>query len=281
MMLFRNRPALVVELLRDAFAFRLPAHARVTLEPEKLRAPIDLAADAVVALEGDRKVFAVIVEVQLGRDADKRRSWPCYVANLRHQLSCPTMLVVVTVDDAIARWCREPIELGHPGFTLRPVVIGRDAIPRVTDEAVALADLELAVLSSIVHGPSDERLEVLAPTTRALESLPVDDARTGIYTDLILQALKGAPKRVLEALMKTGKYEYGSDFALHYIGVGRAEGEAKGEAQALLRVLARRGFAVDRATEQRVLSCADLELLGRWIDRAVTARTLEEVFADG
>ncbi|MBI2392022.1 MAG: hypothetical protein HYV09_20690 [Deltaproteobacteria bacterium] len=133
--------------------------------------------------------------------------------------------------------------------------------------------------------PSDEALEVLAPTTRALESLPVDDARTGIYTDLILQALKGAPKRVLEALMKTGKYEYGSDFALHYIGLGReegrVEGRAQGEAQALLRVLARRGFAVDRAIEQRVLSCVDLELLGRWIDRAVTARTLEEVFADG
>lgn len=275
----------MVELLRGALGYSLPPHARLTLAPETLRAPIELAADAIVVLEGERRAFAVVVEVQLGRDAAKRSSWPCYVANLRHQLTCPTMLVVVAIDDAVARWCREPIELGHPGFTLQPVVIAREAIPRVTDAAIAVADVELAVLSAIVHGPTDERLEILEPTTRALESLPVDDARTGIYTDLILQALKGAPKRVLEALMKTGKYEYGSDFALHYIGVGRAEGEAKGEARgearALLRVLARRGFAIDRASEQRVLSCADLELLGRWIDRAVTAKTIEEVFADG
>lgn len=75
----------------------------------------------------------------------------------------------------------------------------------------------------------------------------------------------------------SSRYEYQSDFAKHYIGKGRAEGEAS----ALLRVLAARGFVVDSATEERVRSCHEVALLERWVTRAVTAATLADVFADG
>ncbi len=76
-------------------------------------------------------------------------------------------------------------------------------------------------------------------------------------------------------------YEYRSEFAKHYIGKGLAEGEARGEANALLRVLMARGFIVDAAIEARVRSCTDLAALERWVTRAVTAPSLAEVFDDG
>jgi hypothetical protein len=38
--------------------------------------------------------------------ADERKAyvWPVYVANLRARLECPVCLLVVTADDATARW---------------------------------------------------------------------------------------------------------------------------------------------------------------------------------
>ena len=40
-------------------------------------------------------------------------------------------------DGGLAAWCAEPIETGIPGFVLRPPVLGRAAIPVVTDPAEA------------------------------------------------------------------------------------------------------------------------------------------------
>ena len=60
---------------------------------------------------------------------------------------------------------------------------------------------------------------------------------------------------------------------------GRTEGRAEGEAAMLLRVLAARGFAVPDDIRQRVRSCTDLARLEAWGDRAVTAESLDEIFA--
>jgi len=57
-----------------------------------------------------------------------------------------------------------------------------------------------------------------------------------------------------------------------------AIGQAKGEREALLTVLAARRFVVDEATRERVVQCADTQTLTRWIARAATAETLEQVF---
>ena len=59
-----------------------------------------------------------------------------------------------------------------------------------------------------------------------------------------------------------------------------ARGEARGEAKALLRILARRGITVDDTARARLTACADTARLELWIDRAVTATSMEEVFAD-
>ncbi|MFJ8155685.1 hypothetical protein [Streptomyces sp. NPDC094468] len=56
------------------------------------------------------------------------------------------------------------------------------------------------------------------------------------------------------------------------------EGEAKGRAEDILRILDLRGVAVAEADRERALACEDLDTLGVWFDRAVTATGAEELF---
>ena len=58
-----------------------------------------------------------------------------------------------------------------------------------------------------------------------------------------------------------------------------AEGEAKGVAKSLLRLLESRAVAVSDAMRERVLATADESLLLRWFDRAISMATADEVFA--
>lgn len=60
---------------------------------------------------------------------------------------------------------------------------------------------------------------------------------------------------------------------------GEARGVVRGEARMLLRVLRGRGFSVSSEVEARVLGTDSLETLERWADRAITAPSIDEVFA--
>lgn len=77
-----------------------------------------------------------------------------------------------------------------------------------------------------------------------------------------------------------GTYEYQSDFAKKYFAQGRQEGLARGEAEALLEVLAARDLAVSSQAQERVRACTDLTQLRRWVRRAVTVARVEELFEE-
>ncbi len=179
-------------------------------------------------------------------------------------------------------WARRPIRLG-PNNTFEPYVLGPNAVPVVDDPAEATNLPELAVLSATAHGndPQDGAKIALAAITAA-SGLPDDLA--ALYYDLIRVSLNDAARRALEDLMSQGHYQYQSDFAKKYVAEGKAEGkaegEAKGKAEAILQVLAARGLAVSEAQRARVLGCTNLGQLDSWLERAVTAPSADEVFAD-
>ena len=56
---------------------------------------------------------------------------------------------------------------------------------------------------------------------------------------------------------------------------GEARGEARGRARALLQVLAARRLDVSAAQRARIESCMDLAALDAWLERAVTAVTVD------
>jgi hypothetical protein len=281
--MFRHRPSLAPELLTDALGVDLPDYQQARLEPGEFTAlvPTEYRADAVVVLvTADRPVLAVVVEVQLGRDHGKRWSWPVYLTTLRARLRCPAVLLVVCVDNATASWCATPIDLGHPGWTLSPLVLRPDRIPPVTDEAEAASAPEMAVLSAMAHGTHPDLGKILNALISALSA--VDEERATLYSDVVLAALPAAAHRYLEALLRTKPYEYQSEFVRRYVFQGRAEGlvegKTEGEATALLTVLNARGIAVPDDARARIAECFDLEQLDTWIRRAATAETIDDLF---
>jgi hypothetical protein len=285
--LFKNRPSLGAELLSEALGVALPTYTEarlVSIDLTEIR-PAEYRADIVVLLlDGAAPVSVLIIEVQLGIDPRKRFTWPEYAMGSRAAHGCPVGLLVVAPDPDVAAWCAEPIETGIPGFILRPPVLGRAAIPIVTDPVEATRRPELAVLSAMAHGETEQGAAIAAAVLSAVAGL--DDEKARFYGDVVLFSLNEAARRALEAMMKG--YEYQSDFAKKYVAQGRNEGRSEGrnegrvegEARALLTALRVRKIAVSEAARERILAQKDPEQLERWLEKAVVATSLAEVLDD-
>jgi len=301
LLLFRNEPRLAAELIRDALGVKLPAfrEARVVSADLTDLQPAEYRADMVIQLSSKGEpVHGIVVEVQLSVDDRKRFVWPAYVANLRARLECPVSLLVVTADEAVARWAARRVHMGGL-YQFTPYVLGPSGVPKITDETQACSNPELAVLSAMAHGrdaDSARAAEIALAAQRA--SLGLDADRAKIYFDLIMSSLGEAARQAL-GNMDARKYEYQSDFARHYIALGRAEGQAHGRAEGeahgraegeahgraegelhgraslVIRLLTSRFGPIDSQTEGRIhrASVAELEAVG---ERLLAASTLQE-----
>jgi hypothetical protein len=256
---------------QSGFAGIQVASAEITdLDPAEYRADVVLR----VPDERDRdrttkEVF--IVEVQLEPDDAKHFTWPQYVIGARTRFRCRATLVVVAVDERVAKWCAQPIELDRAGNVFRPLVIGPAAIPVITDEAEARASPELAVLSVIAHGHEPGSEAIGAAALAACDRL--DNARSRLYADLIYTNLNQIARAALEAVMDLHNYQYQSDFAKKYY----AQGIEQGYREMLRKQLQQRFGALPASAEAR-LEEADADTLDAWASRVLTAASLADVF---
>jgi hypothetical protein len=217
--------------------------------------------------------LAVIVEIQRSSEKGKRLSWPAYVANLRAKRRCDVILVVVCLDEATAAWCREPIDLGHPGFVFTPVVIGPRDLPVITDPARIAAQPRLATLAALAHCRNQEYQDaVLEPYLTTM--LRLGDEQCEMYADYVVSCLKQPDRARWEDFM-TAPME---SFVQAYRDKYEARGEARGEAKALLVVLGARGIEVSAAAHARISGCTDLDQLDSWLHRAATIHSIDELF---
>jgi predicted transposase YdaD len=110
----------------------------------------------------------------------------------------------------------------------------------------------------------------------------VSDADRLRATAIILRLASDAARQILEAMMSTSEYEKTFVERIHDQGIaeGKAEGIAEGKAEAVLKLLDARRLTLSQEQRQRVTSCTDSAQLDRWFDRAITAGTAAEVFAD-
>lgn len=282
--LFQNRPALAAELARDALQLKLPEYARARVDSTNLSdlRPAEYRADLVVLLMQNDPVHGIVLEVQLAKDEDKEYVWPAYVCNLRNRIRAPVCLLVVTVDEEVARWANQPIELGGDS-RFKPWVLSPDRVPEITDEAKAKEDPELAVLSAVAHGDDidvEKTVQIALAAEAALLSL--DAERSTMYSDMLYDALSEAARRAVRA-MNPSKYEYKTEFARRYYGRGLTDGEARGEARGevkgrselVLRQLALRFGALPESLIAHV-QAAGIEELDRIGERLLTASTLHE-----
>jgi hypothetical protein len=256
-----------------------------------------LGCDLCIELYRGRatKPFLVlVVEVQLGLNRKKPFSWFAYQACQHYRTRAPALLVVITNDRKVARWAAGPFRSGQT--TLRPIVLGPDDIPAITDVEDAKRSIPLAFVSGIVHGRDRTAVRIGLALVHALADS--DDDGLGIYWDAFLASLSKAVRKELEMEVRVlvsenwrprsdwGKKIYAEGEAKGRAegkAEGSAEGEAKGEtkgvARAILAVLDARELPVTPDLRKRVTVCNDLPLLERWLRRASTAGSVEEAFA--
>jgi hypothetical protein len=171
------------------------------------------------------------------------------------------------------------IDLGDGTF--RPRVVGPGGIPQITDRDRALREPQLAVLSAVAHGSGDvdTAVSIGLAAVNAVMALPAEQRL--LYSALIEQALSEAARKAMA--MDSQVERFFSDAQRQSFDRGKAEGEAegeaKGEAKALLVILRRRGVAVTSDQQHRILACTDVATLDRWLDRAFSVASAEELFA--
>jgi len=276
--LFREHPELVLRLLPDVPGLGLPSGVAAVAGSADLgkAVPTEYSADAVIELRrpgSSLPEFAIVVEVQLKRDADKPWSWAAYVANAHARLRCPVCLLVVAPRASVAKWAGRRIEMG-PGCSLQPVVLGPGEIPPVTDPELAQSSPELALLSVMVHGRGrDPQLaaRIAAVGLAAFEGL--DEERQALYSDVLEASLSLGAMKEMKGMRLEG-YKWQGPTARKAFG----EGEAKGKAEDVLEALEVRGLAVTDEQRARVLSCTDIEQLRTWHRRAIVAERTSDVF---
>lgn len=238
--------------------------------------PLVRQMDTVLRLTIEGSEQLLVVEAQLGYDKKKRASWPYYVSYLHARHLCPVMLLVLCNNAAIARWARKPVDLGPPQYPcvrMHPAVLGPDNVPAIVDLADAANDVELTVLSALIHRESERSGAILNVLAHAMSKLDVPDAKQ--LTELISSGLAGASAQIhWRELVLTQEYPYQSELA-EYL---RSEGEAQGEANMLLRVLRARGIEVSADAEARIRACTDPDTLATWAQRAVTVDSADEIF---
>ena len=59
---------------------------------------------------------------------------------------------------------------------------------------------------------------------------------------------------------------------------GKAEGEARGKAEALLMILKQCHLKVTQGQQCHILACTDLATLDRWLGRALSIASVDDLF---
>jgi predicted transposase YdaD len=289
--LFRARPSLATALLRLG---GLRIAGGLTAEISESTFPVSMAdthADAVVLLRGaEAKLrLVVVVEVQLAIDGDKPHRWLTYHVAAEQRYASTAVVLVVAPDARVARWARKPHPVGPRG-SFAPLVLGPDEVPRIADLADDERSVELTVLSLLAHRDADRA--TLRAATVALAAEESD--RASLYFDLLLATFGQALTRAVEDLMvngeplsewakahyRQGKEEGKTEGKAEGKLEGEAAGKAAGKAESVLAILSARGLTFSPDERRAIVGRTDLELLDRWIARALTVRSVAELLAE-
>lgn len=298
--IFQERPALLVPTFR-LLGVSLPEDATVeVLTPDATELkPVERRMDSVLRLtpcDGGTPTLLAI-EAQGRPDRDKAASWAYYLAFLKAKNKCPALLVVICQDKETAEWAMGPFHLGPSDWqslTVRPLVLGPGNVPMILDPEEAAADLPMATFAAITHGRNPDATAILKALAHALGRAPGDS--TTYYSELLEAGLgETTVRQTWRQLMKNGSYFPGRGTLVEEtflkgeakgLAEGLAEGEAKGvregqakeRAQFVLRMLDFRSIPFSESQRAQIAACADLELLGVWLDRAMTVTHAHELF---
>ncbi|MFI7297938.1 hypothetical protein [Streptomyces sp. NPDC050121] len=251
---------------------------RVTVMPTDLTEiqPVERRVDTLLRFEGD-ETFLLAVEAQSAKDPNKPASWAYYLSFLYTKYKIPPLLLVVCQDRPTAEWAARPMVLGPehwPSLTLRPLVVGPHNMPLITDPDDARADFALAALSAITHAKEPDVGGILKTLSTALHDAP--EAVVVTIVEFIAQGL-GGNRRAAEQWRNLVAVDL-SPYKSYIFEEFRDEGRAQRGAEDIVLVLEARGLDVPDEIRERITGCDDPNLLRRWLTRAVTAASAEDIF---
>jgi hypothetical protein len=255
-----------------------------------------------------KHVAGLAVEIQTSDDDLKYYTWLSYAAGVRRLFRCRGWTMVFAPDPDIRRQAQSMF-VNEPRAS--PWFVEPEMLPPITQIELALGDLHKAVLTAVFHARSPQAVACARATLEALAQSTLASDDRSIYHSLVVASLKKEqlrqiPQEILDIdradplgpMELTGAYyvrgheegleegrEEGREEGLEQ---GREEGLEAGRRlalqQVLRRVLLRRGLLSDDSTadnaaaHERIESCKAPTLLEQWHDRALTARSLTEVF---
>lgn len=277
--LLSQRPDLLDRLLRTLGFAGLPGEVVAADSALRIANPLEVRPDLVLVAEGERGPWT-IVEVQLRRDDDKRRRWLAAAGVLLDARGAMGDVVVITNDASVARWAAEVARTHGPGGTklsLEPVVVA--LTQREAEVLLATHTPELAVLAAwAVHDQQGRAAQqVVRAVVTEIEAATDPQLRDALSRAMISMLGESLLDVIREMMMDRLVIPESPGFkALRR--EFEARGEARGEARALLTLLRVRGLPISDAARARIEGCDDAELLNRWVARAATAASVDEVF---
>jgi hypothetical protein len=153
---FHSDPWLAPRLVRDSqqIDLGLADIGRVTAaHMPDLALPQGALADVALPMEHrDGRLHLVLVLGFMHERDEQRRFEMLYGWSVvRYRYRCNTRLAFVSLDRELATWCHRILDVG-PDWKFRPLSLGPQHIPVVTDPAQARAEPALAALSALAHG---------------------------------------------------------------------------------------------------------------------------------
>lgn len=291
--LFRDDPELIVALVEHRYGLRLTSradllidrHAEFAVDARHYLHVNPRSIDLVLVIEDPEHPdggVAIIVEVQLDHDPDKRRRIACYLGLVVDRHDLPVHVGVVALKDGVARnlarW-----KVGS-ALTVETFVIDRRCVPKMKCLAEARRWPTMAILSGAVHGFHGDLEAARIGLTVALEQERSCRAR---YAATVLAALSDERRAIfLGALPKMQRQQLSQlerESGTYLFGVreGRKEGRQQRRRADLIEfvfaVLELRGLAIDDE-QARAIRAAQLDELERWWTRVREVEGADELF---
>lgn len=209
-----------------------------------------------------------------------------YLAHLHSKYLLPPVLLVVCQDETTERWAGGPFVIGPwqwPSLVARPLVLGPDNVPVITDTAEAITDVPLAALSAITHAHHPSIGAILKSLAAALRG--IDDEDAAIVAELTELGLGTSPaadtwRQMMSVDLSFFRSQTSQRIRDEGREQGRQEGRQEGRAEDILRILQHRRVPLTDSDRHRIRDCADADTLTRWFDRALSAETAAELFTD-
>ncbi|MFJ2295838.1 hypothetical protein ACIOG7_29780 [Streptomyces sp. NPDC087894] len=278
--IFQEHPGLFSGV-SEVLGITISPPVSVTVMPTDLteNRPLERRVDTLLRLDTENdEPFLLAIEAQGKKDADKPASWAYYLSYLYTKFRLPPLLLVVCQDRATAEWASRRVQIGPrqwPALTLHPLVAGPHNMPVITDVAEARKDLALTTLAAITHAADPDIGAILKTLSTALRDVPENIADP--LVELTAQGLGNRPAAQQWRNLVAVDLSFYKSFMAEEI---RDEGRTEGIAQGILLFLAQAGVDVSDEARERITTCGDLDTLNRWLLRAPTARSAEDVFAE-